>query len=436
MSAAPAEAARPGAPALVARRRMRLAWLLVWAGFLGFLLLCAGSAFAVYAYGTRASDARTATLERQHGGQLEVQRAGSREWVLFPSGPATTTLTLNEGDAVRTGPDTDALITLFDKSTLQIYYASEVALDGMRSSRFLDQEKGFTLNQRAGVVKYSLADRSPYARAGATVQTAQARVVLGDNTTVRVSLLGAPQTTTPYTQVVAQGGSVLVRAGATGAARPQPGEMVRAYAGGTLRSPEAASDELLANAELVTPPQAPNEIWAGWTASPGPEDTTALTGAHVITHTTESGIEPTSFELTRSSRATGTSQVVVRQSLGDRQVSFYRTLTLNLQVKIVEQPATVDPAGPYPLTVRLRYYDQDGRERTWETGFYADPTGATPGADQSDSSSLVKKGAWQKRSFDLKQLAPGNPARLSSLEIVGSGPQFSVWISQLSLIGQ
>src|SRR5438094_393834 len=82
----------------------------LWVGFASFLLLCAGSAYGVFAYATRfTTPAEAATVER-HGDLLEVERAGLRDWT------SVTTATLNEGDAIRTGPDTDAIIRLFDGS--------------------------------------------------------------------------------------------------------------------------------------------------------------------------------------------------------------------------------------------------------------------------------------------------------------------------------
>ena len=417
---------------VVTQRRMRLVWLVLWSGFAGFLLLCAGLAFATFAFATRSSEVRGATLERKHGQQLEVQRAGSREWVLFPS--SALTITLNEGDSVRTGEDTDALITLMphlDNSTVQLYYASEIRLDTLRTSRFLDQEKTIGLTQRQGIVQYSMADRSPYASVVTTIYTEQARITLADNTTARVSLVHGPASAPPYSQVVAQGGTTLVWVGDQ-AAHPAPGQQVRAYAGGTLLSPERASDELFRNVEFVTPPEAPDEVLAGWTASPGPRD--PQDGAHVITHTEAVDLEPRSVELTRATNAQGGLKVVLHQELNNQQVNFYGTLTLQLRVKVVDQPPTSSAGGPYPLLLQMHYYDQAGHEKTWEWGFYYDPQAATP-PPNDPASPLVKKGAWQERTFDLKRLVP-DMAQLRAVEVVGNGPQFSVWVSGLSLIGK
>ena len=432
MSAEAIPGASPAAPATVAvpvieRQRMRLAWLTIWGALLAFILLCAGVSAGGYIYATRASEQHTALLEQMHGSLLEVQRAGRRDWTVVLTGG----LTLDEGDAVRTGPNTDALITLFDHSTLQLYYGSEVMLSRLRTSRYLDQEKTIEIEQRQGVVLYSMSDPSPYAALHAGVRTAQADVALGDNTTARVSLVDATPGNAPYTLVVLKFGRAAVREG-DAHAQLVPDEQVRAYAGGTLHSPEPASDELLANGKFEDPPQDPDEAWAGWTIDPVPVAGTA-SGAQVITHT--GGIELQSTELTRAANQTGAQWVVLKQDLAGQQVAYYRTLALTLSVKVVDQAVDTSPSGPYPLTVRMHYYDQSGQEHIWEHGFYYAGPGMPPAPDDR-SATVVQKGAWQKWSFDLKSLASSDMSRLGWLEVRGSGAQFSVWVTDLSLIGQ
>src|SRR5437763_260310 len=80
-----------------------------------------GGAYGAFYYTQHAGETRDARLELAHGAKLEVRRFGQKTWNLVPQ-----TTTLGEGDSVRTGPDTDALITLFDQSTVQLYYSTTV----------------------------------------------------------------------------------------------------------------------------------------------------------------------------------------------------------------------------------------------------------------------------------------------------------------------
>jgi hypothetical protein len=427
----------PGAPEAATafrRRRTRLAWLLLWLGFLGFLVLCVGAALGVFAFATGADVARTATLVRAHRTQLEIQRAGQREWTLFPSDARE--VILNEGDAVRTGPDTDALIELFDNSTLQLYYSSEVELTTLRTSRFFDRKKTVVVEQRRGVVNYSIAPPAPNLTGDLQVTSGegadQVRATLPDSAIVRVSIVGADRTTVPYTQVtVVKGEPVVALSGSY--ARPVPGQMVRAFAGGTLRSPEETLEELFVNGALVAPPEDPTEVVQGWKIVPNPN--TTIDPPQAITHTEAlAAAEVRSVELTRATGQEGPQQIVMQQDLGGQQVGFYRTLTLQAQVKVVAQPPETGPNGPFPLSLRLHYYDQEGLERTWiQVFYYDDSDGAAARVDPTGA--LVRKGAWQERTYDLKQLAP-DMVRLGWFEVVGEGTEFSVWVSGLSLVGQ
>ncbi len=408
-------------------RRMRVAWAMIWLGLIGFVLLCGLGAFAIFTYTTSASVTQSATVQRMHGSLLEVRRAGEREWRVV-SEPFTTTL--KEGDSVRTGADTAAFLTLFDGSAVTVYSSSEIKLDALQASRYGNQEKRVAVSQVRGVVTYGLADRNPYGKLDARVTTDQAQITLGDNTTVRITMLAAVRTTPASTQVVVQRGTTVVMAN-NEYARPKPNEMVQVYTGRPLATPELATDELFANGGFETPPDDPDEVYAGWIALPGP--TAPIEGAHVITHTEETAGEPRSVELTRSATQSGATRVTVKQDL-NRQVSFYHTLRLHLQVRVVEQSPDTDPNGPYPLILQMHYYDQEGHERIWEQGFYY-ASGGNNATPSNPTDALVKRGLWQTREYDLKKLAP-DAVRLGWLDVIGNGTQFSVWVSELSLIGK
>ena len=427
VSGTPGVSERAATTGVIRVRRMRLAWAIIWLGLLGFLLVCGLGVLSVFVYTTSASVSQTASVQRMHGSLLEVLRAGEREWRVV-SEPFTTTL--QEGDSVRTGPDTAAFIKLFDGSAVTVYYSTEVKLQTLQASRYGNQEKRIAVEQARGVVTYGLADRSPYAKLDAEVTTAQTRISLGDNTTVRVSTLGAEPNTPALTQVVLQGGTAVVMAG-NEYARPKPNEMVRVVAGQPLPTPEPATDELFANGGFETVAEEPDEAFAGWAALPGPN--APIDGAHVVTHTEETAGEPRSIELTRAATQSGATRVTVKQDL-NRQVSFYHSLVLHLQVRVVEQSPATTPSGPYPLIIQMHYYDQEGHERIWEQSFYYDAGGSNAGPSGL-TEARVKRGLWQPREYDLKKLAP-DAVRLGWFDIIGNGTQFSVWVSELSLVGQ
>jgi hypothetical protein len=147
--------AAPGpAPAQADSRYRKLAWLVMGTGFVIFCLLCAGIVVGAAYYSQHASvvPETAATVELAHGTKLEVQHAGQKAWNLVSK--ATQ---VSEGDSIRTGQDTDALLTLFDQSTVQLYYSSTVTLKRIRSSQFLNQFKEMRLVQSSGSIKVAAA---------------------------------------------------------------------------------------------------------------------------------------------------------------------------------------------------------------------------------------------------------------------------------------
>ena len=143
--------------------------------------------------------------------------------------------------------------------------------------------------------------------------TDQARVALSEHSTVRVNLIGPAPDSAPYTRVVLQQGRAVVLAGDVPARAElnMPDYEVRAYAGGTLRSPEPASEELFANGGFVAPPEDPGEVFAGWKVNPNPD---RRAGGRPGDHP-HGGGGAASVELTRPAQNTGAQWIVISQDL-------------------------------------------------------------------------------------------------------------------------
>jgi hypothetical protein len=427
--------AAPGpAPAPADSRYRQLAWLVMGTGFVIFCLLCAGFVAGSAYYSQHASivPQTAATVELAHGTKLEVQHAGQKAWNLVSK--ATE---LSEGDSVRTGQDTDALLTLFDQSTVQLYYSSTVTLKRIRSSQFLNQFKEMRLVQSSGSIKVAAAALGPYNTMELQVTNPDGKVTVGvPENSVAVITLDTPAVDNAYMTVATRTGTSWVRT--TGPRRIIPiGEMCRVQPDYTVTDPGQEEIELVDNSEFVKPADNPNtEIAAGWRLSPLNPAEEQITA----TRSTETFFGKTVYtaNFLRAAQSTELATVRIRQDM-DIPVNFYQQLQVKAAVKLVEPPY-IGP-GLYPLTLRVTYEDLDGVTRLWERNFYAGPLPYQPegGTIELDAGTwkelpqeLPPDGGDAAASWDLMTQSPA-PARIKAVEVIVTGYSFNASVSGISL---
>ena len=424
-------------PSDTAGRYRRLAWLILGGGFALFCFLCAGTLWAVSRYGEHADVPNAAALQLAHGTRLAVQRAGQKSWVDVP--PSAT---LYEGDAVRTGQDTEALITLFDKSTVRLYYGTTVKLDLMRSSRFGNQSKTVRLIQVLGDIRVATAAQIPYGAAQFHVVSDDGQITarLLSSSAALISV-PAPSADNPRMTVSTEAGESAVRVGDADWLKISFGNMRRIFADNIVWKEEVAQAELIENGSFVQPADPSNrttELASGWRLS---TPRLSLAGqqiyADAVTETLDSALR-WSARFARDATTPDLASVSVRQEM-DRPVNFYQTLEFQVAVR-VGSPST--PAGRlYPLTLRVTYDDADGQQRTWERAFYAQPAlppdyVLDPGAPAlpvlaSNWTNLPPAGAH----WDLMTATP-RPARIKAVDIIVTGYSFNASVTNLSLLAR
>ncbi|MGI8588471.1 MAG: hypothetical protein ACR2M0_12425 [Chloroflexia bacterium] len=401
-------------------RYRRVAWTVIGASFVVFCLLCGAGAFGLYFVTAHSDLPNTATLERAHGTKLEIRRAGQKAWTVV-----SDHVTLHEGDSARTDRDTEGFITLFDQSTVQLYYDSMVTLARMRSSRFPNQFKDIQLQQETGSVKIATAALEPYAEMKFEVLVAGKSGVakILESSVARVDVTDQPPG--GAMAILALAGKSLVRAGGPWTEIPV-GMMYRVTPGGAS-TPEPAEVELIGNGNFAPQQADPNQLTAGWRLSVTPGNTDDPPLARVITEELGGFTPYARLQRGKTDSPSSPSEPVEVRLRQDRDtaVNFYESLLLKAKVRIVSQ-SFIGP-GQYPLTLRLTYDDVDGKESIWDRNFYIESSSFPQGGDQ------VEAGSWREFSWELTSQTP-RPARLKAVELIVKGYSFNVSVTGLSLI--
>jgi len=418
-------------------RYRRLAWLTLGIAFVVFCLLCVGGAYAALRYSEHATQVNTALVEIAHGTKLEVRRAGQKNWTLVAD-----QTTLNEDDSVRTGQDTEAWITMFDGSTVQLYYSSTVTLRVMRASQFLNQFKDIELTQAGGSIKASAAPLYVYTSMKFHVfsDDGQILVAIPANSTALITTPDPAQGNLRMLVATQAGEKVTVRTNGV----PYDialGNMRQVFPDGIVFAEEKAQAQLIDNGDVVQQADATQRatlLAPGWRLSqPRSVLETQHISADVVSETLEGHIRYAA-RFVRDTANNDLATVSIRQEM-DTPVNFYGSLILGASVKVVDPQA---PAGNlYPLTIQVTYDDQDGRQQIWKRQFYAQ---RKPGTfDPAAAVLSLFPGDWAEFApadspgphWDLMTQSPA-PARIKAVEVIVTGYTFNASVTDLSLVAR
>src|SRR3954447_11920540 len=125
---APAQVQKPVVPFI---RRSRSVWFVLFTSMVLFCAVCSASGVGLYGYLQTVTRPRGAILQLVRGTQLSVVR----HTLVDPEAVQDTT-SVNEGDRITAGDDTEANMRLFDESVVDLYFGAHVALTTLRSGRF------------------------------------------------------------------------------------------------------------------------------------------------------------------------------------------------------------------------------------------------------------------------------------------------------------
>jgi hypothetical protein len=396
----------------------KVAWLVLSLAFAVFLALCGTSAAAAYFYRTTATEDRPAKLELIDGDSVFVREQGYTDWRQANNGMA-----INEGDSVRTGNSSRALVTLFDSSTVLMSRNTEINFTELKTSRYISRAKYLKYSQPQGSTRIGVAMLEDYSSSTFEVTTPHSRVILqepGGSYLVEVE----PTSEKPYTRVEARRGmAYVIGQGATVSVGEEEKTIVNA--GSTPASPTSAQRELLANSTFT-------KNLNHWTeVHDHGGDSGDVNGTVTLSPADAGGKQVQAVEFKRTGGNLDYASTGIHQEVNADVVDFIN-LRLKLDAKIIYQSLSGggSQSTEYPLMVRVKYLDSNGNAQERYRGFFYQNEDNNP----TKEGQLVEQNIWQTLQLDLRDLSP-SPVYIKSLDIFAAGHDYDSLIANVSLSG-
>ncbi len=357
-----------------------------------------------------ATDTQSAHLKVVRGTVL-VQESRRLDWVAAADG-----MDLAEGLRIRTDETSQALVTIFEGSQVNLFPGSEVTVTSLRRLRFQPNSVNLALAYVKGRVRIEIGDGSAYRR--------DFRVLFPEAGASATLLEGS------YSIDIAEPNAELkVRDGGRAAVRAQDrevevrsGQRTQLSRGQPPTIPVAAARELAINGRF-------QDGMARWTwgsrdvAPKSPPGNVNLAG-------TELG---NAIRLSRSDSNAAHAETYVRQEI-NQDVSDFRVLRLFMQLRLVNQSLSGGGylGSEYPLMVRVSYRTERG-DTSVVYGFYYQ----NESDNLTTNGTLLPEGEWVSYGVpeNLMSLDPA-PVRILALEVTASGHDYESLLKEISLEGE
>lgn len=432
------------------RRQIRRAWFSLALAFLTFLSSCGVLAGVGYWYRGHATEKRTVRIEVVQGDRAFVRPAYQRNWNAVPArGTAVgTPLDLQEGDAFQTGSGTQALLTFWDNSRVQVFENTEIQMTELRTTRYISQASAVSMQQLRGLSRVALAP-GDYRRARFQVQAGDATVLMkeGDGVTGGVFIvqvlpgeIGSDIDAVSVRASVRRGVGAVRVSGQAGELRLEANEQTLVPPGGPAGPPTAARRDFVANSQFAPLGASGCDLgnqFMPWRPSCTPGQLEGSFGRLTTVADTIDNQPVTALSIFRSESSTDSANTGVRQTL-DVSVGDQTSLSLTADIKVLGQslPGGGQGGSEFPIIVRVNYYDASGGYNTRIWAFYMLPAadGRLPFNASLVEARLVPVNEWVPLRFDLRGLAP-QPLRLDSIEVYGSGQGYGARITNVAIIG-
>ncbi len=405
------------------RHPSRSAWLSLIIALCAFLTIAylLGRASLGFVHSSTKPATAVLSVTRPDVGTALVQQANTIGFVA-----AEDQLILSEGDEIRNlDPDFPITITFFS-TTFRLQPNSTVLLQHVRVGRFAlpsSPHPQVTLSLETGAlqvaVPQAMARGDVVVKAmGTTTSFEQGEYEIAlDNNKVE----DANQCC--MTEVVTvRGAAHFTAAGETRDVRSTE----RALAPmGSVPMPVRPPEELMVNSALQSDEHG---NFKGWTVTRLAEGNAPLGAVTPLQDANGRGAHFARF----ASNLHG--EVGLRQLL-DLDVKSMVSLNLRIRYRLLAQGLTGGgrDGTEYPLIVRVSYIDETGGQIDWYHGFYMrGAIGQTRVSPQATGE--VPVGIWQDYEGHLVDLSP-RPVRLRSVEILGSGWDFTSEVQSISLTG-
>jgi len=390
--------------------RQQLAWTVLIASFLVFCFLLFAIPLSVHWYVLNASESRDASVE-VIGGTVLLIEPGGRVPIAVSSGRL-----LREGSVLSTDSVSQAVITLFDKSTLVLLPRSRITLEQMRSPQYptwSDHPHVLQLTVNAGRVRLSAAEKVERGMRLEVQTPHTTALVKAGSYSLEVSSTG--------TEIVVRDG----RASVTAAGKSiilNARERASVAAGNPPLGPLPAARDLIVNGNFK---QGLNVGWQSYSEGSEPGDVKGQ-----VSIVTLGDRQAASFERRNSQgRHIDTG---LRQEI-NKDVSDAVSLKLRLDARLIYHSLSGGGylSSEYPVMVRLHYRDAAGNPGLWVVGFYYHNDTGNP----TQNGLRIPRDIWFPYETDnlLETLNP-KPAVISFIQVLASGHDFQSMVSEVGLI--
>jgi hypothetical protein len=406
------------------RNPERLAWTVVLISLFICIGLTVSGPLAAGSIINDSSETAAITLEVQQGTAL-VSRPDSAE----PIGVTTSLSNLPEGSSIRADDNVQALLTIRSPQentileTVQIYGSTDLEIGRARSPRFQMSTRPHQLDLLTSIGRVRVNVASSNARPiEATLTTPQARTTLQEGSY-------AFEVSNDETQVTVREGLALVSAEGVVQEVTPPGRTVVKLNGppSGILSPER---NLVVNGSFRLP------LEDTWTVYNDLQNNREQPGT--VTIQTVGGQPSAVFERQGSYHAeTGIRQLI------NKDVRDFPSLRLHFVVRIFDQdvPVCGQAGSECPMMVRLDYKDQDGTDRSFLQGFYAQPdnSGANPTYNTTSGSRNEHRRIPPNvaRTYDSDNLMETlKPAQITAITFYASGHSYRSSVAEVELLGE
>ncbi len=396
----------------------RMAWLVLWGAFLGFLMLCTAVPVGAREYLFQSTSQKQALFE-WISGTPSIQERNSQAPIAVTN--ASKPIQLTQDSVIVTDANSKGIITFFDGSTLRIFPNTQVTLMDMRAPLFdwgrapmsivVREERG---RIRATPAPLYAEGSEPARERVFEVHTPHLVASLSEGSyAVDVNTVDtdSSQIVAAYgvAQVVAQGRSVSI-------AQRQRTVVTR---GNPPLPAMPAAQDLIVNGDFKDPPE------RGWNSYQDPTPPVGI--ADVATLGDQRAGHVVRSNSNGASAITGIIQTI------NRDVSDFHSLKLYADIRLHYQSLAGGGvlSSEYPLILRLRYRDVDGSEVEWVHGFYYQNTANNP----TINGEQIPVDTWYPfESGNLFETQEFKPFYVTTLQLYASGWDYESYVTNVRLI--
>lgn len=388
-----------------------MAWVVITAAFVVFCLLLFGAVQAARWWLSSAVESRPTKVVTING-TLQTHGTDGLPWTILPNETR-----LLDHASLRTDASSQALLTLFDYSTIVVSSGTELRLNRVGLGRFDREREIVEIDLRQGRIRLGVAPAITRQREF-TVLTPGGAIALDDGS-YTISSDGK----TSSLRVAERGRAQLRSAGPLLAL--SAGQRVDWTSDGRTGSLQTAPEELVFNGDFSWGLQ-------GWRSGNNLGFQEGQDHGGQVTLEPGSRGQPVVRFLRQSSKSTHAETWLVQEI--ERDVSDLSTLTLTATFRINNQ--SLSGGGymgtEYPVIIRLNYRTATGEESFLFFGFYYQNTSG----NRTDLGQEVPHQQWHTiPPVQLKSLVP-QMTRVLSLQVSASGWDYDSQIESISISGR